>query len=78
MEDGLDGDLADGARKGDAYELRIRTTFVTPAAAVPGGGVGYDNFELTASRDGVEEGPKGPEGPAGTASPRGGRVIITR
>jgi hypothetical protein len=57
--------------KGDNYKVRIRTTFVTPAAVVPAGGVGYDNVVLTASRDEVEEGPKGPEGPAGPASPGG-------
>lgn len=51
--------------KGDAYKVVVRTTFVTPAAVVPAGGVGYDNVELTASRDEVEEGPTGPEGPAG-------------
>jgi hypothetical protein len=57
--------------KGDAYKVVIRTTFVTPAAVVPAGGVGYDNVELTASRDEVEEGPKGPEGPAGPTGPGG-------
>jgi len=57
--------------KGDAYKVRIRTTFVTPAAVVPAGGVGYDNVELTASRDEVAEGPKGPEGPEGPAGAGG-------
>jgi len=57
--------------KGDNYKVRIRTTFVTPAAVVPAGGVGYDNIVLTASRDEAEEGPKGPEGPAGPAGPGG-------
>jgi hypothetical protein len=51
--------------KGDDYKVRIRTTFVTPAAVVPAGGVGYDNVGLTASRDEVEGSPKGPSGPAG-------------
>lgn len=60
--------------KGDNYKVRIRTTFVTPAAVVPKGGVGYDNVELTASRDEVEEGPKGPEGPAGPEGPGGGNT----
>jgi hypothetical protein len=61
--------------KGDNYKIRIRTTFVTPAAVVPKGGVGYDNVELTASRDEVEEGPKGSEGregPAGAGGSKGG------
>lgn len=59
--------------KGDNYRVRIRTTFVTPAAVVPKGGVGYDNVELTASRDEVEEGPKGPGGPATPEGPGGGK-----
>jgi hypothetical protein len=57
--------------KGDAYKVRIRTSFVTPAAVVPAGGVGYDNVELTASRDEVEEGPKGSEGSEGPEGPKG-------
>jgi hypothetical protein len=57
--------------KGDAYKVRIRTTFVTPAAVVPAGGVGYDNVELTASRDEVEGGPAGPSGPGGSNGSKG-------
>jgi hypothetical protein len=51
--------------KGDGYKVRIRTSFVTPVAVVPAGGVDYDSVELTASRDEVEEGPQGPSGPTG-------------
>lgn len=51
--------------KGDAYKVRIRTTFITPAAVVPGGGVGYDDIDLTASRDETDEVPRGPSGPQG-------------
>jgi hypothetical protein len=57
--------------KGDNYKVRIRTTFVTPAAVIPSGGVGYDNIELSASRDEVEEGPKGREAPEDQAGPEG-------
>ncbi len=51
--------------KGDRYKVRIRTTFATPAAVVPSGGVGYDDVELTASREEADEAPKGPTSPEG-------------
>jgi hypothetical protein len=57
--------------EGNEYKVRIRTAFVTPAALVPAGGVGYDNVELTANRSETEEGPKGPEGPEGPQGPGG-------
>ncbi|MBS1675860.1 MAG: hypothetical protein JST08_00600 [Actinobacteria bacterium] len=57
--------------RGDRYKVVIRTSFLTPAAIVPAGGVGYDNVELTASREEAEEGPKGLEG--GPETPGGGK-----
>jgi hypothetical protein len=52
--------------KGDRYKVRIRTSFVTPAAVVPAGGVGYDDVELIASREEADEAPKGPTSPEGS------------
>jgi uncharacterized membrane protein YgcG len=57
--------------KGDAYKVLIRTSFVTPAAVIPAGGVGYDDIELTASRDEVEAGPQGPGGSDGSNGSKG-------
>jgi hypothetical protein len=51
--------------RGDNYKVRVHTSFITPAAVVPAGGVGYDDVELTASRVEAEGGPRGPEGPEG-------------
>ncbi|HEY2056591.1 MAG TPA: hypothetical protein VGH14_21870 [Solirubrobacterales bacterium] len=59
--------------KGDSYRVRIRTSFVTPAAVVPAGGVGYDEVELTASREEAEAGPSGPEGPGGSDGSNGSK-----
>jgi hypothetical protein len=56
---------------GETYAVRIRTAFVTPAALVPAGGVGYDNVALTASLEN-NEGEKGKEGAAGPEGPAGG------
>lgn len=52
--------------KGDSYKVRIRTSFVAPATAVPAGGVGYDDVRLTASREEADEGSNGPEAPEGS------------
>lgn len=49
--------------RGDDYKVRIRTSFITPAAVVPSGGVGYDEVGLTAS---FEESQRGPEGRGGS------------
>jgi hypothetical protein len=49
--------------RGDDYKVRIRTSFVTPVALVPAGGVGYDEVGLTAS---IEESQRGPEGRGGS------------
>jgi hypothetical protein len=54
--------------KGDSYKVRIRTSFVAPATAVPAGGVGYDDVRLTASREEADEGSNGP----GTSEGSGG------
>ncbi len=54
--------------KGDSYKVRIRTSFVAPATAVPAGGVGYDDVKLTASREEGDEASKGPGGSEGSGS----------
>jgi hypothetical protein len=58
--------------RGDSYKVRIRTAFVTPAAVIPAGGVGYDNVELTAASEEAEGGPTGLEGNEGPQGPGGG------
>lgn len=57
---------------GHSYKVKIVTTFVTPAAVLPAGGVAYDDVRLSASRSEAEGGSGGNGGSDGGNGSNGG------
>lgn len=57
---------------GHSYKVRIKTTFDTPALALPSGGVGYDDVVVTATKVEAANGGNGGNGSSGSNGANGG------